>query len=116
MTSIEEQYAARHKAMSAEQDAKKAAEYQKWLDLPRSQKALPASAFITSKYKRNADAVRYWTQTKEQRDAEDANLAKEAGLDITEVRRLLSESHPDHGGTDEAFIAAKKKLDALRKK
>jgi len=90
-----------------------------YLRKPRSQRPLGFAAGITNKGKRpasSADSVRYWSQTREERDAEDANLAKETGLEITEVRRLLSESHPDHGGSNEQFIAAKKKLDSLRKK
>jgi hypothetical protein len=34
--------------------------------------------------------------------------------DIADLRRQVSESHPDHGGSSEAFQKAKKRLDKAR--
>jgi hypothetical protein len=60
---------------------------------PRSERALPSGAFMTSGRKWTApDAVRYFGQTEEERKAEDARVAAERD-DPNFIRKQISQEH-----------------------
>lgn len=100
--------AARRTPAEVEQERKNREAQEAWARKPRSEKPMTSCAFSKAgRYTRNDEAIAFFQQ-------DPATRGKGAEPTVADLRKEVQESHPDHGGSAEKFIAAKKKLDKAR--